>query len=103
VVTTAAGGNAEILVDEETGFLSSATNLAGLDAVMERAWARRGDWRRIGQAASIAIRHQVPDDPAGRFADEIVRCVESAAVAQPTRRAAGYTPKPQNAGARLSG
>lgn len=91
VVTTAAGGNAEILADEETGFLASAITLAGLDAAMERAWARRGDWRQIGQAASAAIRRQVPHDPAEKFADEILRCAAAAAVVQAksTRRASG--------------
>lgn len=82
VIATAAGGNAEILVDDETGFLTPTASLAGLDAAMERAWARRSDWRRIGQAASAAIRRQVPHDPAEKFADEVERCAESAAATQ---------------------
>jgi glycosyltransferase involved in cell wall biosynthesis len=99
VVTTAAGGNAEILADDETGFLAPAVTLAGLDAAMERAWARRGDWRQIGHAASIAIRHLVPADPAEKFADEIVRCAEAATVAQArsVRRASGYARQRQAA------
>jgi len=91
VVTTAAGGNAELVIDDETGFLAPTPSLAALDAAMERAWARRDEWRQIGQAASAAIRRQVPPDPAEKFADEILRCAQGAAVARaaPVRRVSG--------------
>ncbi|MEP6571905.1 MAG: glycosyltransferase family 4 protein [Gemmatimonadota bacterium] len=57
------GGNREVVDDGTTGFLASAPTEDALDAAMERAWARRAEWRAIGAAASARIRTLVPEKP----------------------------------------
>ena len=40
-ILTDAGGNSEILVDGESGFLASGATVRALDEAMERAWSQR--------------------------------------------------------------
>ena len=67
-IVTDVAGNAEVLEDEVTGFLAASPTESSFDDAMERAWQRRGEWRRIGEAAGRSIRTLVPPDPAGDFA-----------------------------------
>lgn len=62
-IATAAGGTAELLVDNETGFLAGAATVAALDEALERAWARYADWPTLGQRAAAHARAQVPAAP----------------------------------------
>lgn len=62
-IATAAGGTAELLVDNETGFLAEAATVAALDEALERAWARYADWPVMGQRAAAHARSQVPAAP----------------------------------------
>ncbi len=66
-----AGGSRELLTDGVTGFLSKAATEDSLDDAMERAWARRAEWKQIGLLASMAIRRAVPADPCGEFATRL--------------------------------
>jgi hypothetical protein len=41
--------------------------VALLDATLERAWARRDEWRAMGERAAEQVRKAVPADPVGEF------------------------------------
>ncbi len=71
-IVTDVGGNAELVEDNSTGFISAAPTVQHFDDALERAWARRHDWREIGQRAGIAVRKIVPPDPAGVFAQRLL-------------------------------
>lgn len=72
-VVTDVAGNAEVISDNVTGFVAAAAAATALDEALERAWARRAEWRAIGQAAAASIRTLVPRNPAAVFADELLR------------------------------
>ena len=71
-IVTDVAGNKELLQDNVTGFVAAAPSVPLLDEAMERAWHRRADWQAIGHAAAVAIRKQVPADPAQVFADKLL-------------------------------
>lgn len=71
-IVTDAGGNAEVIDDEVTGFVAAAPSEDALDEAMERAWQRRAEWRTIGVRAAERIRTIVPADPLRVFAATVV-------------------------------
>jgi glycosyltransferase involved in cell wall biosynthesis len=75
VIVTNAGGNGELVDDDETGFVARGTDAASLDDAMERAWNRRAQWERMGQEAAERVRISVPVDPGGDFAMKLVGIV----------------------------
>jgi glycosyltransferase involved in cell wall biosynthesis len=77
IVTDVASAH-EIVTDGRNGFLAAAPTEDSFDEAMERAWARRSEWRTIGEAAAAEIRRKVPPDPARAFADLLVRHAEQA-------------------------
>ncbi|MDB5311164.1 MAG: hypothetical protein JWO38_5366 [Gemmataceae bacterium] len=79
-VLTAVGGNSELVTDGATGFLAEAPTARHVADVLDRAWARRGEWRAIGAAAAGAVRRLHPADPAAVFADRIAELSGGAAV-----------------------
>src|SRR6185295_7183703 len=52
-IVTDAGGNCDLLDDNVTGFIAGAATPALLDEAMERAWARRAEWKAIGERAAV--------------------------------------------------
>ena len=74
-VVTDVGGNAEMCVDGETGFIASAAAVGPLAEAMERAWARRGEWRAMGLAGRKRILELVPRDLVGDFCQLIKEVV----------------------------
>ncbi len=68
-VVTDVGGNAELCVDGETGFIASAAAVGPFAEALERAWVRQSDWPSLGQAAHHRIRQIVPADPVGDFCE----------------------------------
>lgn len=66
-----AGGAGEILEDNVTGFLASASTVDALDEAMERAWARREEWPEIGRKASESVWRYFPRDPCAALADKL--------------------------------
>lgn len=66
-IATDAGGVAEVLEDNQTGFLAAAPTVAALDEALERAWVRRAEWEAIGVEAARRVRALVPTDPIGDF------------------------------------
>ena len=71
-ITTNVGRAAELIDDNESGFIAPAATAQLLDEVLERAWIRRDDWRAMGQRAAHAIRERHSLSPAEDFADQIL-------------------------------
>jgi glycosyltransferase involved in cell wall biosynthesis len=71
-IATNAGGVAEILVPNETGFLAEAATVTALAATLEQAWAQQHDWPRLGAQAARHARATVPADAAALFAQELI-------------------------------
>jgi len=74
-VVTDVAGNTEVVDDGVTGFVAASPTPAHIDQAMERAWERRGSWGEMGKEAGRRIRQLVPADPAGAFADELLRLI----------------------------
>jgi glycosyltransferase involved in cell wall biosynthesis len=73
-VVTDVAGNTEYVDDGVTGFVAAAPTVPLFADALERAWARRAEWRQIGAAAARAAREKIPPDPAAVFVKEIERC-----------------------------
>jgi glycosyltransferase involved in cell wall biosynthesis len=73
-VVTDVGGNAEICVDGETGFVAPAPTVLSLANALERAWERRSEWRQMGQAARARAKSQIPENPIALFSEQLERC-----------------------------
>ncbi|HLY40609.1 MAG TPA: glycosyltransferase family 4 protein [Terracidiphilus sp.] len=88
-VVTDVAGNTEVCVDNETGFVAPAPTVPLLAGALERAWERRGDWQRMGQAARGRAESIIPKDPIALFADKLRSCAvktsEVPASANPSR------------------
>ena len=76
-IATVAGGTAELLVDDETGFLAAAPTVAALDEALERAWARYAEWPALGRAAAARARAQVPPNPGENFSRNLLQLLAS--------------------------
>ncbi|MDX1931943.1 MAG: glycosyltransferase family 4 protein [Capsulimonadales bacterium] len=72
-IVTRVGGNADVIEDGVTGFLSSGIDPDGLDETMERAWACRHRWERIGCAAANSVRSWLPEDPCSDFKEKLLK------------------------------
>lgn len=66
-VVTDAGGNRELCIDGQTGFVASAPKVPLFADALERAWERRHDWKRMGEAARMLAEEQIPRDPVALF------------------------------------
>jgi glycosyltransferase involved in cell wall biosynthesis len=77
-LVTDVAGNTEVCVDNETGFVAPAPTVALLADTLQRAWDRREDWQRMGQAARARAESQIPRDPIAVFADRLRSCVDTA-------------------------
>ena len=76
-VVTDIGGNAELCVDNETGFVAPAPTVNFVNEALQRAWQRVEDWRGIGQSARTRVEELVPKDPVGVFCDHLMSCVSA--------------------------
>jgi glycosyltransferase involved in cell wall biosynthesis len=76
-VVTDIGGNAELCVDGETGFVAAAPAVSILEHTLERAWNQRHEWQRMGTAARTRAERLIPNDPIGEFCSEILQCTPS--------------------------
>jgi glycosyltransferase involved in cell wall biosynthesis len=77
-VVTDVAGNAEMCIDNETGFVAPAPTVPLLADTLQRAWDRREDWQRMGQAARVRAESQIPRDPIGVFAEKLISCAATA-------------------------
>jgi glycosyltransferase involved in cell wall biosynthesis len=74
-ITTNVGRAAELIDDNDSGFIAPAATAELLDEALERAWSRREDWRAMGQRAAHAIRSRHSLHPARDLADRILTAV----------------------------
>jgi glycosyltransferase involved in cell wall biosynthesis len=70
VIVTNAGGSAEFITDDVTGFVGKA-DLDMLEEAMERAWNKRDHWQNMGLEAAKYIKKRVPENPAYDFSNQI--------------------------------
>jgi glycosyltransferase involved in cell wall biosynthesis len=97
-VVTNIGGNAELCVDNHTGFVAAAPTVSLVGEALERAWNRRNDWCRMGQAARSRVEDLVPKDPVGVFCERLKCCaLEKFAQTNPFSRAPHSSPSSQSA------
>jgi glycosyltransferase involved in cell wall biosynthesis len=71
---TDVGGNAELCLDNETGFVASAATLSSVAHTLQRAWDRRKEWFHLGQAARARVEDQIPKDPVALFCERLKTC-----------------------------
>ena len=64
VIATDVGGNAEIIKDNETGFIAAAATLGSFSKTMERAWEARDQWKEMGEKVHQEMMKISKDDPA---------------------------------------
>jgi glycosyltransferase involved in cell wall biosynthesis len=76
-IVTDVGGNAEMCVDGETGFVASAPTLGLLEQTLETAWNRRNDWQNMGKSARIRAETLIPKDPVGDFCKQLTDGMEN--------------------------
>ncbi len=72
-IVTNAGGSAEIVEDNITGFIANAPTAEAFDEALERAWTRRDEWEQIGKCAAESIKKIVPIDPTAQFAKMLLQ------------------------------
>ncbi|MFD2786679.1 glycosyltransferase family 4 protein [Hymenobacter rubripertinctus] len=58
--------------DEVTGFIADMASVSSLSRSLERAWARRSEWGRMGQAGSAWASEKMLTDPAGDLLQHLV-------------------------------
>ncbi len=71
-IGTAVGGIGELIVEGETGFLAEAATDDLLDAAMERAWARRAEWGKMGMRARERAVGMYPECPEAVFGGRLL-------------------------------
>ncbi|MGO8764072.1 MAG: glycosyltransferase family 4 protein [Limisphaerales bacterium] len=81
-ICTAVAGVPEVIEDGVTGFLARAAEVDLLDAALECAWQKRGEWREMGLRAAQRVRGLFPEKPEEHFAR---RCLELASTPMPGR------------------
>jgi glycosyltransferase involved in cell wall biosynthesis len=69
-IITNAGGNAEIVQNDVTGFIGEAQT-ESFNEAMERAWSKRDEWEEMGIKASTYIKEKIPMSPEKEFANQI--------------------------------
>ncbi len=75
-VVTDIGGNAEVCVDDKTGFVAAAPTAGLLNQALERAWQRRNEWHMMGRAARARAEQLIPRDPIKDFCKRLDGCLK---------------------------
>lgn len=73
-IVTDAGGNAELITNNHSGFIGQPT-VIDFEQAMERAWQARKNWKTMGEAACDTIKKNVPKVPELNFAREIDKLI----------------------------
>jgi glycosyltransferase involved in cell wall biosynthesis len=76
-VVTDVGGNAELCIDDETGFVARSATLSSFSDALQRAWNRRREWPHLGRAARRRVENVVPKDPVACFCEQLKGCVST--------------------------
>lgn len=72
-VVTDVGGNSELIIEGETGWLADGTTFSAFDKALERAWAEKLDWRKFGERAFKKIMEKIDLTPEKTLSDFITR------------------------------
>ena len=75
-VVTDVGGNADLCLDGQTGFVASSATLTSVSDALMRAWERRSDWKSLGQVARSFVETEIPKDPVATFCDRLLAYAE---------------------------
>jgi len=76
-VVTDVGRTAELCGHNETGFVAAAATVSSFSDALERAWERREDWLRMGQAARARAEKLIPKHPIGEFCERLKACASA--------------------------
>jgi glycosyltransferase involved in cell wall biosynthesis len=68
-VVTNVSGNPEVMLPEQTGYISEAPTVQSLDHALELLWQRKEKLQDLGRNAYNHIRTLIPSNPAEAFAD----------------------------------
>lgn len=71
VISTAVGDAANLIDDEESGFIIPNQTVESIDMVLEKAWGKRNDWIEIGKKAKQKLKERITKDPIQCFVEEI--------------------------------
>jgi glycosyltransferase involved in cell wall biosynthesis len=73
-IVTDVGGNAELCIDDETGFVAAAPTVSSFSGALQRAWDRREDWLHLGRAARARVENLIPRDAVAVFCEKLKVC-----------------------------
>jgi len=62
-IVTNVGGNSEVIIDRENGFVSSDVSIESIDETLERAWNRKSEWEDLGKKGKEYINKLYPVNP----------------------------------------
>jgi glycosyltransferase involved in cell wall biosynthesis len=72
-LVTDVGGCAELVEHGRSGWVAESPDVRALDRALDLAWHSRAQWATMGSFAAQAIRSLVPADPAGSYADTLIK------------------------------
>lgn len=76
-IVTNVGRAAELVDDNENGFIAESATFELFDDALERAWERRHEWQAMGVRAAQAIRQRHSLQPAEDFAASLLNVASS--------------------------
>lgn len=62
-IVTPVGGMPEMINDGYNGFIAESVSVTGIDECLERAWQKRGEWKKFGKNAGSQVRNIVSEFP----------------------------------------
>jgi glycosyltransferase involved in cell wall biosynthesis len=71
-LVTAVGGNAEVVVEGQNGFVAEVPTVASVNGALERLWRSRKNLSEMGVCARDRILKRYPVQPGQLFADELL-------------------------------
>lgn len=74
-IVTDVGGNTDLCVDGDTGFVAQAATFRAFDETLERAWSCRKEWQNIGRAARVRAEKIIPQNPVTSFCERLEACI----------------------------
>lgn len=76
-LVTNVGGNAEYVIDNETGFVAEAPTFNCLNEALTRAWLQRDNWKTLGTAARDFALRKIDFYPEQTILNNIINSQES--------------------------
>ncbi len=62
-VVTDVGGNTELIIENETGFIAASPTTSSFAAAMERGWSEKGQWKQLGFNAFTNMKGVLEEKP----------------------------------------